>query len=31
VPPVAAYPGNLVALLNNNRKVSDHLPFVIEF
>jgi hypothetical protein len=31
VPPVAAYPGNLVMVLNNNRKVSDHLPFVIEF
>jgi hypothetical protein len=27
----AVYPGNLVALLNNNRKVSDHLPFAIEF
>ncbi|MCB0429497.1 MAG: hypothetical protein H6585_02525 [Flavobacteriales bacterium] len=30
-PPTALYPGNLVALVNNYNKVSDHLPVVIEF
>jgi len=27
----AVYPASTVALLNNNNKVSDHFPFVIEF
>lgn len=31
VPPTAMYPGNLVALLNNYNRVSDHLPIYMEF
>lgn len=30
-PPAPLYPGNLVALLNNYNKVSDHLPIMLEF
>ncbi len=29
--PVALYPNNLVAVLNNYNKVSDHLPMIIEY